>query len=215
MICRGFLIGLAAAWVVSAQAQQPSLQPGELLSGSKQADREEQQWRRMSAGEKLRYDTRQLFDPENFVFAAMGAAIDQARDRPGQWGQGWDAFSERYGSHLGQYFIQRTIMSSVRIVDHEDTRFFRSKKTSYQGRAVDAFLQTYWRHNDTGGMMPAYNEFLGDYGAAAASRFWWPDSYHNASSVFLAGTNTMLIDGAINVLHEFTPDIKRWLHLGR
>jgi len=60
--------------------------------------------------------------------------------------------------------------------------------------------------------MPAYSEFLGDYGAAAISRMWWPDNYHKGSSIFIAGSDTILIDAGINVIHEFAPDVKRHLH---
>ena len=197
-----------------ALAQEP--QPGQVASADHAvSDRAESQWRGMSVKEKIRYDARHLFDVDNFVFAGIGAAIDQARDRPSEWGQGWGAFSERYGSHVGQYLVQRSIMSPVRAIDHEDTRFFRSKHTNYAARAGDAFLHTVWRHSDDGGMMPAYSELFGDYGAAAISRQWWPDRYHKGSSIFVAYSNTILIDGAINLFHEFAPDIKRWIHLER
>jgi hypothetical protein len=170
----------------------------------------------LTVKEKFKYDARHLFDVDNIVFAAMGAGVDQWRDRPGEWGQGWDAYGERYASHLGQYFIQRSIMFGVQAVDHEDARYFRSKKKSFGGRLGDAFFHTVWRHDDSGGMMPAYSEFFGDYGAAAISRVgWWPQRYHNASAIFVAGSDTVMIDAGINVLHEFAPDLKRKLHLSR
>jgi hypothetical protein len=172
-------------------------------------------WHGMSVKEKLDYDARHLFDIENLVFAGIGAGFDQARDRPGQWGQGWDAFSERYASHIGQYLVQRSIMFPVRAIDHEDARYFPSRKTNYAARAGYAFLHTVWRHSDSGGMMPAYSEILGDYGAAAVSRMWWPQQYHTGSAIFIAGSDTILIDGGINLFREFKPDIKRWVHFSR
>jgi hypothetical protein len=171
------------------------------------------QWSGLSVEDKLRYDARHFVGIDNIVYAGIGAALDQWRDRPSEWGQGWGAFGDRYASHLGQYAIQRSIMYPVQALDHEDPRYFRSKRTSYKGRIGDAFLHTVWRHNDSGGMMPAYSEFLGDYGAAAVSRMWWPDKYHTGSAIFIAGSDTLLIDAGINVFREFTPDIKRWLHL--
>ena len=171
------------------------------------------QWKGLSVKEKLRYDWQHLFELDNLVFAGIGAAFDQLRDRPGEWGEGWDVFAERYASHVGQYIIQRSIMFPVEAIDHEDTRYFRSTRTTYQGRIADAFLHTIWRHNDSGGMMPAYSEFLGDYGAAAVSRLWWPQRYHTGSAIFIAGSDTILVDAGINIFHEFKPDIKRWLHL--
>ena len=167
----------------------------------------------MTVEEKLRYDGRHLFEIDNLVFAGIGAAFDQARDRPGEWGQGWGPFFGRYGSHVGQYFIQRSIMYPVQAIDHEDTRYLRSKHINPAARVGDAFLHTIWRRSDDGGMMPAYSEFLGDYGAAAISRMWWPDRYHTGSAIFVAGSDTILIDSAINVFHEFTPDIKHLLHI--
>jgi hypothetical protein len=171
------------------------------------------QWKGLSVKEKLRYDWTHLFEVDNLVFAGIGAAFDQLRDRPGEWGEGWNAFGERYASHVGQYIIQRSIMFPVQAIDHEDTRYFRSTRRSFKGRLGDAFLHTIWRHNDSGGMMPAYSEFLGDYGAAAVSRLWWPQRFHNGTAIFVAGSDTILVDAGINVFHEFTPDIKRWLHL--
>jgi hypothetical protein len=169
-------------------------------------------WKGLSVKEKLSYDWRHLFDVDNVVFAAMGAGIDQARDRP-EWGEGWGPYGQRFGSHIGYYIVQRSVFFPVQAIDHEDTRYFRSTRTSLKGRLGDAFLHTVWRHNDSGGMMPAYSEFLGDYAAAAVSRQWWPRKYHNGEAIFIAGSNTILVDAGINVLHEFTPDIKRWLHL--
>jgi hypothetical protein len=171
------------------------------------------QWKGLTVKEKLAYDWRHLFDPENVVFAGVGASFDQLRDRPGKWGEGWGPFFGRYGSHLGQYVVQRSIMFPVQAIDHEDTRYFRSTRTSIKGRVGDAFLHTIWRHNDAGEMMPAYSEFLGDYGAAAVSRIWWPKQYHTGSAILIAGSDTILVDAGINLFREFKPDIKRWIHL--
>ena len=169
------------------------------------------QWQKMSVKEKLEYDGKHFVDPENIVFAGIGASFDQLRERPVEWGEGWGSFGERYASHLGQYAVQRSIMFPVQAIDHEDTRYFRSTRTSYKGRLADAFLHTVWRHDDEGGMMPAYSEFFGDYGAAVVARRWWPREYRTGSSIFIAGSDTILIDAGINVFREFTPDIKRWV----
>jgi hypothetical protein len=211
-------IGLALFYIsvplIAQQQPNTSAAPGSdrpaTASGPQSAG-----WHALTVEEKLKYDWQHLFDYDNVIFAGIGAALDQARDRPGQWGQGWGPYFGRYGSHLGQYSIQRSIMFPIQAVDHEDTRYFRSHRASYKARVADAFLHTVWRHDDTGGMMPAYSEFLGDYGAAAVSRFWWPKQYHTGSAIFIAGSDTVLIDAGINVFHEFSPDIKRLLHFSR
>ncbi len=225
MIYRAILLALSVSCLVLGQqqpgqpaGQQPNLDtPGNAASpdigGAKTSGPQSPQWKGLTVKEKLHYDWVHLFDPENVVFAGIGAGFDQLRDRPGQWGEGWGPYFGRYGSHLGQYAIQRSIMFPVQAIDHEDTRYFLSTRKSYKARLGEAFLHTIWRHNDSGGMMPAYSEFLGDYGAAAVSRMWWPDKFHTGSAIFIAGSDTILVDAGINVFHEFKPDIKRWLHL--
>ncbi len=201
--------------------QEPAPQPADSLSTQAQqgtnpaSGPNSAQWKGLTVKEKLAYDWKHLFDVDNVVFAAMGAGIDQARDRPGQWGEGWGPYAGRFGSHIGYYVVQRSVFFPVQAIDHEDTRYFRSQHTSYKARLGDAFLHTIWRHNDSGGMMPAWSEFLGDYSAAAVSRMWWPSKYHNGTAIFVAGSNTILVDAGINVFHEFSPDLKRWLHLSR
>jgi hypothetical protein len=213
MTVRTLLVAVTVSGVMLAQESSPTSPNTSTTQPAQTSGPQSPEWHALSVKEKLSYDWRHLFDVDNVVYAGIGAAFDQLRDRPGAWGEGWGPFGERYASHLGQYAIQRSIMFPVQAIDHEDTRYFRSKRTSFQGRVGDAFLHTIWRHNDSGGMMPAYSEFLGDYGAAAVSRLWWPDRYHTGSAIFIAGSDTILVDAGINVLHEFAPDLKRWLHL--
>ena len=104
MLDRTLLLGLAMSGVVMAQTgtDLPAAPTG-TTSGPQSP-----QWQGLSIEEKLRYDARHLFEVDNLVFAGVGAAFDQARDRPGEWGQGWGAFSERYASHLGKRSTAKT-----------------------------------------------------------------------------------------------------------
>ncbi len=212
-----FLLAFTDSGLMLAQPPQPAAPDSQGGSPDAQSPSvsgpQSPQWSSLSVEDKLRYDARHFADWDNFIYAGIGAALDQWRERPGEWGDGWGAYGERYASHIGQYAIQRSIMFPVQAFDHEDARYFRSKRTSFKGRLGDAFLHTIWKHSDTGGMMPAYSEFFGDYGAAALSRLWWPQRFHHGSAIFVAGSDTILIDAGINVLHEFAPDVKRWLHL--
>ena len=219
MIYRLAIVSVTAAGILLAQQPPaPSDSTSDAAHSSslpytKKAGPQSAQWKGLTVKEKLKYDWIHLFDVENVAFAGVGASFDQLRDHPSQWGEGGGAFAQRWGSHLGQYAIQRSIMFPVQAIDKEDTRYFPSTRTSIKGRIGDALFHTIWRHDDTGGMMPAYSEFLGDYGAAAVSRIWWPQQYHRGSAIFIAGSDTLLVDAGINVFHEFKPDIKRWLHM--
>src|SRR5579862_1352592 len=134
-----FLVLAVTGLALAQQQQQPDNQTPALPSTPPGAPPDtgrtgptSAQWKGLSVEEKLKYDGRHFFDVQNIVFAGIGAAFDQARSRPSEWGQGWDAYGERFASHLGSYVIQRSIMFPVQAIDHEDTRFFRSQRTSYQ-----------------------------------------------------------------------------------
>ena len=101
---------LAPMWCSALCAQQIAANPSvaSAVSGPQSP-----QWHSLSVEEKLKYDAHHLFEIDNLVYAGIGAAMDQARDRPPEWGQGWRAYSERYASHVGQYLIQRSIMFPV------------------------------------------------------------------------------------------------------
>jgi|GEM_PF-3415684 len=159
---------LTGSGLILAQQPAPDAQPAPPPATA--AGPASPQWRGLSVKEKLEYDGRHLFDADNLVFAGIGAAFDQLRDRPGQWDQGWGPFSERYASHLGSYLIQRSVMFPVQAIDHEDTRYFQSARTSYRGRLGDAFLHTVWRHNDSdrGNITRGPRSF-----SPGPTPFWW------------------------------------------
>src|SRR6516162_3187247 len=85
-------------------------QPAPSASSAPTTGPQSAQWQKLSVKEKLRYDARHFFDVDNVVYAGLGAGLDQWRERPAEWGEGWGSFAQRYGSHLGQYAIQRSIM---------------------------------------------------------------------------------------------------------
>src|SRR5580658_6619816 len=131
MIDRTIIMALTVSGLLLAQQpveQQPVTDhPGDATSPANAkavSGPASPQWQGLSVKEKLRYDARHLFDVDNLVFAGIGASFDQLRNRPSEWGDGWDALAGRYASHVGQYIIQRSIMFPVQAIDHEDTRYF-------------------------------------------------------------------------------------------
>src|SRR5947209_6810343 len=46
---------------------------------------------------------RSLVNPWGFAKAAMSGAIDQAHNKPEEWGQGWGPYGERVANIEGQY----------------------------------------------------------------------------------------------------------------
>src|SRR5262245_23606917 len=73
----------------------------------------------MTVEQKFTYHLKQSVEPLAFLRATAGAALDQWRDHPGGWGQGWDLYGVRVGSHFGQSFIKQQILFGVQALDQK------------------------------------------------------------------------------------------------
>ncbi len=81
--------------------------------------------------------------PVPLMGEAFGAGISQWHDTPPEWGQGWGAFGERYGSNLAYNGIRQTITYGASVALHEDTRYFASGKHGVWKRTGYALLSTF------------------------------------------------------------------------
>lgn len=80
---------------------------------------------RISAGSKFKLFVNQSISPAYILQSAISAGISQAKDSPSAYGQGWGAYSERFGASMARgssnAFFGTFLFASVL---HEDPRFF-------------------------------------------------------------------------------------------
>jgi hypothetical protein len=155
---------------------------------------------------------RSMTNFETVLAPAFGAAVNQARDEPPEWGQGAAGYGTRFASGYGRTLISRTIRFGVAAVDHEDPRFHPSNETGFARRAAAATFHVFVAQTDDGSRIPAFSRFAGIYGSAFLSNTWYPASRANATHALLRGTTALSATVGWNVLREFWPDIKNSLH---
>jgi len=187
------------------QVQQPEQLP---TTPNSSAAHQQANSEPLSTGEKYKLALNRSVDPMEFLRIALGAGLDQWRDYPSEWGQGWDAFGVRMASGFGQHLIKEQIEFGVWAIDHEDPRHRRSGLHGIWPRTRYAIIHTFVARRDGGGQMPAYSRFIGDYGAGFISREWYPTRFHNVVQGIDAGNVSLGIDVGMNVLREFMP---HWL----
>jgi len=180
-----------------AQVQQP----GQLAGDSSNTEP-------LTLREKYRIALNRSVDPIEFVRIAFGAGIDQARDYPREWGQGWNAFGVRVASGFGQQLVREQIEFGVWAIDREDPRHHRSELHGVWPRTKYAIVHTFVARRDDGSQIPAYSRFIGDYGAGFVSREWYPTRFHNIPQGIDAGSVSLGLDVGLNVAREFMP---HWL----
>jgi len=189
------------ALVLSSALFSQVQQPGQLPTDSTNTEP-------LTLKEKYRIALNRSVDPIEFVRIAAGAAIDQARNYPEEWGQGWDAFGVRMASGFGQQLVREQIQFGVWAIDHEDPRHRRSGLHGVWPRTKYAIVHTFIARRDDGSQIPAYSRFLGDYGAGFVSREWYPARFHHVQQGLDAGSVSLGLDVGLNVAREFIP---HWL----
>lgn len=138
---------------------------------------------------------------------AAGAGISHWQDSPPEWGQGWGAFGERYGSNLAYNGVRQTITYGVSIAFHEDNRYFASGKHGLWQRAGYAVLSTFTTRNSDGTQRFSVSEVSGVLGASAIASIWGPESWKGAHNIANNAGISFGVNAALNVVREFLPDI--------
>jgi len=207
-----------ASWEIAEAQIRPSPSAAETLSSTAPAEDQDPgsaessdsviPARRLSFDDRVHLYRRSITSYETVLGPLFGAAVNQARDEPPEWGQGDDAFAVRLASGYGRSIISRTIRFGVAAVDHEDPRFYPSDEKGFWHRAKTGVIHVFVARTDAGTQVPAFSRFAGIYGAAFISNTWYPASRANASHALLRGTTALSATVAWNVLKEFWPDIK-------
>ena len=145
--------------------------------------------------------------PEPLLGEALGAGITHWADSPPEWGQGWGAYGERYGSNLAYNGVRQTISYGTSIVFHEDTRYFASGKHGIWPRTGYAILSTFTARHPDGSTKFSVSSVTGVVGASAISSIWGPGSWKGADNIAENAGISFGATAGINVVREFLPDL--------
>ena len=150
-----------------------------------------------------------LVNPWGLAKAAMSAGLDQAHNKPEEWGQGWDAYGQRYGNIEGQYLVQKTVNFLMSSSFHEDNRYFGSGEHRFWPRLKYALASSVLARHDNGKQYISASQ-LGSVAAGAfVVRLWLPPSQSSPGDAAVSFGITMATNVGISVVKEFLPDITR------
>jgi len=138
---------------------------------------------------------------------AAGASIGQWKNSPPEWGQGWGAYGERYGSNLAYNGIRQTISYGASIALHEDTRYFASGKHGIWARTGYALLSTFTARRPDGRQSFAFSSVGGVIGASGIASIWGPRSWQGFNNIADNAGISFGATAALNIVREFLPDL--------
>lgn len=164
----------------------------------------------LTTGQKFRLATAGVFDWGSYPFNGILSGIEQAKNDPKAWGQGWDAYGKRYGASfadnsIGTYMTAAIFPSLLQ----EDPRYYQLGKGRFAHRAYHAVNRLFVTRTDSGHDRFNYSESIGNAVAAATSNIYHVPEDRTASRNASTFAFLMMYDGMNNELKEFWPDIRR------
>jgi hypothetical protein len=163
----------------------------------------------MTQSERTHLYVKTMINPIGYFKVAFSAGIDQANDKPPEWGQGASGYGKRFGNIFGQYTIQRTTTFGLSSAFHEDNRYFNSGKTGFWPRTRYALSSGLLARHDDGTRHISVSEIGGVAAGAFISRLWQPPSQSSAGDGAVSFGISMASNIGFSVAKEFLPDIGR------
>jgi hypothetical protein len=93
-----------------------------------------------------------------------------------------------------------------------DPRYFRCRCAGVWHRSGHALKMTLFAYDANGNKHLDLPRFVGDYGSAMIVTTWYPTHYSPVVQGVQLGHAQLGMDAGVNVLREFSPELKRFLH---
>jgi hypothetical protein len=131
-------------------------------------------------------------------------AVNQAHNAPPEWGQGFNAYGERVGSHFGIALATTTTRYALAEAFREDTLYYRCECKGVIRRMEHALISTVTaRHGTDGHRRLSFPALIAPYaGATTAIYGWYPGRYDVKDSLRM-GDYAFLAAAGGNIAREF------------
>lgn len=156
---------------------------------------------------------KQTYSPYTFASALYSATWGQMMAQWPQYGGGMQGWGKRLGATLAdtesRRFIQGYVLSSA---FHQDPRYFPSRKKALVDRAWYAATRVLVTRGDLGQSELNSSELLGAFSTSSLQNLYYPVQYRTFGGTMNRFLGAISSDAVSDVLHEFTPDMKRLFH---
>jgi len=148
-------------------------------------------------------------------FAATGAASgSQLAHDPPEWHQGAKGYARRSASLLGLFTIQETVAQAGAAALGYDPRYIQCECRGFFRRSGHAILWTFLTKNEQGSTRFNLPALAGAYGSGMLSTYWYPPRYNPLSDGVRVGNQQVGFDVGVNLIREFSPELKKFFRFG-
>lgn len=159
-----------------------------------------------------RYLDETYASPLQYASIGAAAAVGLATSSPPEWGHGYRGYGRRLASQFGVFTLNNTIQEGTAAALHYDPRYNLCGCASVKRRIGHAILWSFVTRDDAGHMRPDIPSLAAAYGSNMIAVYWYPSRYNPLTDGVRWGTQQVGITAGMNIVREFTPDIKRVLH---
>jgi hypothetical protein len=150
------------------------------------------------------------FENPGAYFRAFGASIgEHYPSNPPTWPSGAPGYFTDVGSQFGRFTIDGTIDASMAAAFRYDPRYLPCNCQGAFRRSAHAVLRTFMTYDQDRRRVPDLPGLSGIYGGSMLMMYWYPKGYSQLTTGVQAGNFSLGVQGVVNIVKEYAPDIKR------
>ena len=170
----------------------------------------------LSPGGKFKLFVNQSISPAYILQAAISAGMSQARNSPSAYGQGWEAYGERFGASMARgssnAFFGTFVFASVL---HEDPRFYPQNRPTLWGSVKYSAKRLVVTRRDSGKEVFNTSGILGTLAAETLANVYLPQSEQTGAKTAQRFGTDLAWRFAGNMFKDYWPTIFHSMNLQR
>jgi hypothetical protein len=149
--------------------------------------------------------------PESLAGGVWSAGLGSWKNKPPEYGRGWDGFAKRYGMRLTGVSVGNVIEGSLGAAWGENPRYPRSGTGSLWQRVGHSAKMTFAAPYADGHVGPSYARYAGIVGNNFLSNTWRVDSEATTRAAWTRAAFGVLGRFTGNMFEEFWPSVTKKL----
>jgi hypothetical protein len=150
--------------------------------------------------------------PIPYLTSIAEATVTLMADDPDGWGRNWNDYGKRVGTNFALLTMEEGIHDAGDAALRLDPRYFRCRCSGVWPRAWHALKMTALAYDGDGRLHLDLPRFVADYGSSMIVTTGYPPHYAPLVQGVQMGHMQVGSDAGMNLLREFSPDLKRIFH---
>jgi hypothetical protein len=153
-----------------------------------------------------------LTTPSAYFKRMFSATVDQMRDVPSQWPEGWGGYGERFASREGQFIAANSLAALGDAALRYEPRYDQCKCGGFRLRTRHAIVRTFLTYDRSErSRHPQWGLFGGAFGGGLIASTWKPHPRNPWADAGYATLEQAGYGALLNFFTEFAGDINRKL----